>query len=365
MSDEITQYGGLFVDQMNASFEDSILFLGRILGGRPSATTAKVVGITPDAITIEVDGDHVTLAYATPAETINDVTDRCIALVQRARAESGEAGETSVEKLFAERQSLRVFLAEVVAVEPVHDHLTRITFGKGQVPELWSAGPDTFLYVMIPTEGRDELALDEQFTFEQWLAAPEEHRPFGAYYTVRRWHPDRAELEVLFVLHGDEGALGAWGQRAKVGDEVALWGPRTSFEPPERIDSYLLVADETGLPATAAILDWVPAGTPVTVVAEVADEHARQELPSRPEVSVTWVHRDGAAPGTATDLIVDAVRALPAPGPTTYVWGGGESRSMTAVRKYVRREVGLDRDQVSLVAYWRHAAHLHDDIDEE
>ncbi|NLV55321.1 MAG: siderophore-interacting protein, partial [Acidimicrobiales bacterium] len=38
-----------------------------------------------------------------------------------------------------------------------------------------------------------------------------------------------------------------------------------------------------------------------------------------------------------------------------YVWGGGESRAMTAVRRYVRREIGLPREAVSLVAYWRHA----------
>ena len=35
---------------------------------------------------------------------------------------------------------------------------------------------------------------------------------------------------------------------------VALWGPRTGFEPAAETDWYLLVADETGLPAVAAIL---------------------------------------------------------------------------------------------------------------
>ena len=39
----------------------------------------------------------------------------------------------------------------------------------------------------------------------------------------------------------------------------------------------------------------------------------------------------------------------------TYVWGGGESRIMTAIRKHVRRGWGLPREQVSLTPYWRHA----------
>jgi NADPH-dependent ferric siderophore reductase len=47
------------------------------------------------------------------------------------------------------------------------------------------------------------------------------------------------------------------------------------------------------------------------------------------------------------------------PGPlapeATYAWGGGESRAMTAVRKYVRHELGMPRQSVELVAYWRQA----------
>jgi NADPH-dependent ferric siderophore reductase len=260
--------------------------------------------------------------------------------------------------------ALRTFLAKVVAVEDVHPRLRRITFGAGQLDELWVPGPDTFLYVLIPTDGRDELTLDGAFTFEQWLAAPEDRRPFGAYYTVRRWHADRHEVEMLFVLHGDDGALGSWAARAQVGDPVALWGPRTAFEPPAGTDRYLLVADETGLPGVAAIIDSLPPGVPVTVVAEVADEDNHQELPDRPGVDVTWLHRDGAEPGTTTEHLLRAVRALRPPVSATYAWGGGESRSMTAVRRYLRHEVGLERDQVCLVAYWRHAAHAADPLDD-
>jgi NADPH-dependent ferric siderophore reductase len=35
------------------------------------------------------------------------------------------------------------------------------------------------------------------------------------------------------------------------------------------------------------------------------------------------------------------------------VWGGAESRCMTAVRRHVRDERRLPRHAVSLVAYWR------------
>jgi NADPH-dependent ferric siderophore reductase len=180
-------------------------------------------------------------------------------------------------------------------------------------------------------------------------------RPVGAYYTVRQWDAARREVTMLMVRHGDEGPASAWVDRAKPGDPLALWGPRTAYHPPASTDWQLLVADETGLPAVAAILETLPAGAVARIFAEVADDAERQDLPGAPGFDVTWLYRNGAPAGT-TRLLADAVRAMPWPAGTPYVWGGGESRAMTAVRRYVRGERGLAREAVSLVAYWRHAS---------
>jgi NADPH-dependent ferric siderophore reductase len=255
--------------------------------------------------------------------------------------------------MVAEMSTIRTFLTQVVRVEDVHPHLRRITFGGGDLATFCPLGPDTFLYVLLPPPGRDELTIDQSFSWEAVEHMPEADRPVGAYYTLRAWRPEQAELDMLFVLHGDTGPASAWAQRAAPGDPVALWGPREAYDPPAGTDWYLLVADETGLPAVARILESLPAGTTAKVVAEVGSAGERQPLPGGPAVDVTWLYRDGAEAGTTT-LLADAVRALPWPGGTPYVWGGGESRAMTKVRRYVRSELGLAREQASLVGYWRH-----------
>jgi NADPH-dependent ferric siderophore reductase len=182
----------------------------------------------------------------------------------------------------------------------------------------------------------------------------------GAYYTVRQWDPASREVTLLMVRHGDEGPASAWVDRAAPGDPVALWGPRSAYHPPAETEWYLLVADETGLPAVAAILETLPVAATARVFAEVADESEQQDLPASPGVDVTWLYRNGAPAGT-TSLLGDAVRAMPWPGGTPYVWGGGESRAMTAVRRFVRGNRGLSREAVSLVAYWRHESSPPDD----
>jgi NADPH-dependent ferric siderophore reductase len=317
------------------------------------------VALDPTGFELETDdgagGPPLRLEFAGRLGDLSAISAEFLALVRRARERSGEEGETSAETLMKQMSGIRTHLTSVSAVEQVHPHLRRITFAGGDLTGFTPLGPDTFLYVLLPPPGRDALTIDRSFTWEAYGQMPEEDRPVGAYYTLREWRPGAAELDMLFVLHEPAGPASAWAARAQPGDPVALWGPRESYAPPAGTDWYLLVADDTGLPAVARILETLPDGPPVNVVAEVDGAAEHQALPDRPGTEVHWVHRDGAEPGTVAGRTEAAVRAIGLPPGEGYVWGGGESRTLTAVRRYVRREVGLPRERVSLVAYWRHS----------
>lgn len=354
--------------RLNIDFEDSVLFIGRALCGHPEATKAEVATVDTESATLVVTdaaGEHEhRLAFGSPVAEIDMLTIELFGFILQARELAPDAPLTEAERAMQQIDELRTFLTSVVAVQDIHPHLRQITFGGGDLATFSPAGPDTFLYLLLPPPGRDELTIDQSFTWEAHAQMPEADKPVGAYYTLRRWRPEQQEIDMLFVLHGDSGPASAWAAGARPGNPVALWGPRTAYAPPADTDWYLLAADETGLPAVAGILESLPEGTVARVFAEVDNPDERQELPSSPSVEVTWLYRDGAEAGTTT-LLADAVRALPWPGGTPYAWGGGESRSMTAIRRYVRQEVGLTREQVSLVAYWRHSAHASDPIDED
>jgi NADPH-dependent ferric siderophore reductase len=347
------------LSRMNDDFEDAVVFVARVLGGHPKARTARMTAIDRRGVTVAVEGPghewSGRIDFAAPLDSPFELQDALFGLITRARTESGESGMTSAEREAAEISAIGTFLAEVVSVTDVHPHLRQVVVGGDDLARFAPTGPDTFVYVLLPPPGRERLTIDQSFTWEGFEQMAEADRPVGAYYTVRRWDASRREVTMLMVRHGDEGPASAWIDRAKPGDPVALWGPRTAYHPPAATDWHLLVADETGLPAVAAILETLPAGAVARVFAEVADDSERQVLPSAPGVDVTWLSRDGAPAGTTT-LLADAVRTMPWPGGTPYVWGGGESRAMTAVRRYVRGDRGLTREAVSLVGYWRHAS---------
>lgn len=353
--DPIAAAAPLFIEHVNTDHGDWTLLVGRAFGGIADATSASAVAVDREGIDLAVVADGAThavrVAFPRVATDGLQLQGYGAALGREARRIVGQEALTSIEQQAAELSAIRTFVTRVVGVEAVTRGIRQITFGGGDLDTFEPLGPDQFMYVLAPPPGSRELTLDATFTWEQFAVMPPDEQPIGAYYTVRRWRPDVHELDMLFVLH-DGGAAATWAAGAEPGDPVALWGPRTAYAPPAGTDWYLLVADDTGLPAVAAIIESLPAGTTVEVVAEVDTEDDRLPLPEQAGVTATWRYRRGAAPGTTTALL-DAARAMAWPAGAPYAWGGAESKAITAVRRHLRDERGLPQQAVSMTGYWR------------
>lgn len=242
---------------------------------------------------------------------------------------------------------IKTFVTSVARIEQIAHPFTRVTFRGGDLAHFRSIGPDQFLYLLLPPAGGQELTIDSSFDWNQYQAMPELERPIGAYYTVRRHRPERAELDIDIVRHGHDGQVGAWLRQARPGAPVALWGPRMAYDPPPATRQLLLLGDETALPAIAAILDSGPTTEFIEVIAEL--DQTTVFDPS-PRAGFTMTRIDKPRDRTS-DLpeIVRHHRFLP----ETYVWGAGEAAVMSELRTHLRNGVGLSAEQVSMIGYWR------------
>ena len=138
--------------------------------------------------------------------------------------------------------------------------------------------------------------------------------------------------------------------QASSGDPVALWGPRRGFRVPDDAMHVVFVADETGFAAVAAVLGGLSADCRATVVLECVDAGHRPSLPDHPGLEVIWVDRGDDPPGLRNRLLETVMSSTIA---VDAAFGAGESRQISAVRRHVRRVLGVPASRVLMTGYWR------------
>lgn len=166
-------------------------------------------------------------------------------------------------------------------------------------------------------------------------------RPVRRRYTVCSVDLAAGTVELEGLLHGD-GPGAAWFAAAQPGVEIEAFGPRSGVEV-VAADWYLLVSDESGLPAVAEVRALLAA--PVLTVLEVgnaSEQHAG--------LDAAWLHRDGRAPGLP-DGFADALASLQVPDGAGYAYVLGESRAVTAL-KPVLADLGLTPERTHVKGYW-------------
>lgn len=174
---------------------------------------------------------------------------------------------------------------------------------------------------------------------------------------------------------------------------------------PGMAQRVMLAGDETSVPAIAAILESLPSYMTGHAFLEVPEAGDFQEISTEADVEITWLAR-GAATGRSRphgELLQESVRrAVPVPGWVSlkeadggagpepedvdvdhnilwetparmdsaaisatknpdkpagampfYAWIAGEAAVVKDLRRYLVREVGMDRKQVAFMGYWR------------
>ena len=233
---------------------------------------------------------------------------------------------------------------EVLRVVELTPRMRRITLGGPELAGFISLGSDDHVKLFFPQTVEEQAAL-ENLQLSAGLKG--NVMPPMRDYTPRRYDLNTFELDIDFVLHGD-GPAASWAAQAQPGQYLHIGGPRGSMVVPDIFDSYLLVGDETALPAIARRLEELPANRRAMVVIEVENVLEEQPLNSAASVDVIWVHRD--APG---EDLLSTVEGLKIPAGELYAWVATESALSRKVRRVLLDTHGLNEEFVKAVGYWR------------
>jgi NADPH-dependent ferric siderophore reductase len=245
----------------------------------------------------------------------------------------------------------------VIRTEFVAPSMCRVTFGGDgfrdffrddqSLPQDWA---DKYVKLVFLADGFDYPEPLDLVAVRETM--PQEAWPVLRTYTVRSVDADAEELDIDFVVHGDEGIAGPWAASAQPGDVMHLRGPNGGYAPDSSADWHLFVGDEAGLPAIASSLEALGPDERAVAFIEVHGVEDEIELLTAADLELHWLHR-GDAPAGTTTLLDDAVRAWDWRPGRAQAFIHGESALLKSVRPYVLNDRGVARADVSVSAYWR------------
>lgn len=294
---------------------------------------------------------------------------------------------------------------EVVRVDRLSPSFVRVELGGACLEDFGVDGPlydqrIKLIFPGVPGGPVPSFAGADDSWYATWLDRPAEERGHMRTYTVRDVVGAGADtrLVVDIVVHADDhgqpGPGCAWAAAAQVGDRLVVIAPRRGqfyggieFVP-GTARRLLLVGDETAVPAICAILAQLPTDATGAAFLEVPTAADVLTVAHPEGVEVVWLPRDGATVGDRLHPAVldhlgvgaaplelpdevdpdlwetptysssgeDVADSEPAPGAgldDLYAWIAGESGVVTALRRALVKDLGVDRRQVAFMGYWR------------
>lgn len=241
-----------------------------------------------------------------------------------------------------------VFVTEVS--RPV-DAFIRVTLSGPELHDFVSTGPADHAKVFFPHPITGELVAPTPLGPDADGIVRPEAPMFARDFTPLNVRTDpttgHRAFDIDVLRHSDPGPAAEWAERATVGDRLVIAGPRGSISAPQSADRVLCIVDPTAFPATSRFIAEVPESTRVEVYADVSpadlewvDDYLAVQGGRRVEVYEIFGGLDSALRDAGVD-------------DDTFLFAAGEAARLIPLRRMVKHELGLSRDQYALSGYWK------------
>ncbi|MGX5214298.1 siderophore-interacting protein [Streptomyces violaceus] len=174
-------------------------------------------------------------------------------------------------------------------------------------------------------------------------------KPHQRAYTLVDPDPEAGTFSLEFALH--EGCASDWARTAEPGDTVEATVQGTGFEHPSPAPSHVFaVGDPASLPAINSLLGAL-GSAPATVWFEGGGEDLPFRTdPARHELRKVPRQDSGAH---LVDQVKTDLPGLLQGACDPYVWIACDTATTRALAAYVRKELGLPKQRVHALGYWR------------
>ncbi|NVO25568.1 siderophore-interacting protein [Donghicola sp. B5-SW-15] len=216
----------------------------------------------------------------------------------------------------------------VQSVDYLTPHMIRAVLHSPELSDFTSLGADDHIKLFFPGDGEKPQMRD---------------------YTPRAYDTDACKLTLDFAVH-EAGPATAWATQAKVGDTLNIGGPRGSSVIAPVFDWYLLIGDETALPAIGRKAEELGQGVQVITLVAVPDAADEQTFDTKAAGTHHWVHRPVTQAADPASLLA-AAQGITLPEGKGFIWIAAEAGVARALRDHFE-ERGHPKVWTKASGYW-------------
>ncbi|WP_157018888.1 siderophore-interacting protein [Mesorhizobium xinjiangense] len=237
---------------------------------------------------------------------------------------------TSAPGIERVRHELKRRSLTVTEIEKLTPKMLRITLSGEELADFVSLAPDDHIKIAAPSpDGPDGVERRE--------------------YTPRSFDNAARTLVIDFAVH-DAGPATQWALEARPGDTLVVGGPRGSAVVSSDVRRWLLIGDETALPAIGRRIEEAARGTIITSIVAVTNAAEHQTFDTEADLTTLWVHRPLTEAADPTALL-NAVKTVELE-KGTFAWIAAEAKVTRAIRSYLVEERGHPLTWMKASGYW-------------
>lgn len=214
---------------------------------------------------------------------------------------------------------------KVASSERLTPHMIRLTLEGSELEGFVSAAPDDHFKLFVPDGEEGDARRD---------------------YTPRLYKDGRLTVD---VVDHPGGPAADWARLAATGDSVMIGGPRGSVVIGGDIRHWVLIGDETALPAIGRRIEELPAESSVMSIVAVPGPEDEQQFETAARHDPVWLHRP-LSDATEARPYIEALEKIDLP-PQTFVWVAAEAAVAREIRSYLL-DRGHDLQWIKASGYW-------------
>jgi len=230
-------------------------------------------------------------------------------------------------------------LLTVIDVQRITPRMQRVSFQSPDLGDFESSAPDDHIKLIFRTSNPSNTGIDDICMRS---------------FTPRKFDPATATLTIDFALHQACPAT-SWASLARPGDTLEVSGPRKSNVVADDFDWYLLIGDETALPAIGRRVEELRPGVRVSTVVVVETLAERQTFATAAVWTPLWIAREDQL--LRDDALLRFALAdhdvLPGDG---YIWMAAEASTVRSLRGFVSETWNHPSEWMKSSAYWARGA---------